>query len=69
MNVTDAVDSRKSIRAFLDKAVPNELILKLLKKASRSPSGGNLQPWRVFVINNQSMTDFLEFPKKQTTNL
>lgn len=64
MNVTDAVDSRKSIRAFLDKAVPNELILKLLKKASRSPSGGNLQPWRVFVINNQSMTDFLEFQKK-----
>ena len=39
MNVTDAVDSRKSVRAFLDKAVPNELILKLLKKASRSPSG------------------------------
>ncbi len=64
MNVTDAVDSRKSIRAFLDKAVPNELILKLLKKASRSPSGGNLQPWRVFVINNQSMTDFLEFQEK-----
>jgi len=64
MNVTDAVDSRKSVRAFLDKAVPNELILKLLKKASRSPSGGNLQPWRVFVINNQSMTDFLEFQKK-----
>ena len=32
MNVTDAVDSRKSVRTFLDKAVPNELILKTLKK-------------------------------------
>jgi nitroreductase len=64
MNVTDAVDSRKSIRAFLNKPVPNELISKLLQKASRSPSGGNLQPWRVFVINNHSMSDFLEFQEK-----
>jgi nitroreductase len=64
MNVTDAVNSRKSIRAFLNKPVPNELISKLLQKASRSPSGGNLQPWRVFVINNQSMSDFLEFQEK-----
>jgi len=64
MNVTDAVDSRKSIRAFLNKPVPNELISELLKKASRCPSGGNLQPWRVFVINNQSMNDFLEFQEK-----
>ncbi len=64
MNVTDAVDSRKSIRAFLNKPVPNELISELLQKASRSPSGGNLQPWRVFVINNQSMNDFLEFQEK-----
>ena len=61
MNVTDAVDSRKSIRAFLNKPVPNELISKLLQKASRSPSGGNLQPWRICVINQKSMQDFLDF--------
>ena len=42
MDVTEAVDSRKSIRAFLDKAVDDSLIKELLEKASRAASGGNL---------------------------
>lgn len=66
MNVTDAVKSRKSIREFLSKPISNSRISELLKKASRSPSGGNLQPWRVYVINNESMKRFLEFQKRWT---
>ena len=66
MNVTDAVKSRKSIREFLNKPISNSRISELLKKASRSPSGGNLQPWRVYVINNESMKRFLEFQKRWT---
>ena len=58
MQVSEAVASRKSIRAFDDKPVPNDLIKELLVKASRSPSGGNLQPWRIFVLNDESMTAF-----------
>ncbi len=63
MNVTQAVDERSSIRAFLNKPVSNELIKELLIKASRSPSGGNLQPWKIYVINDASMKNFLEFQK------
>ena len=63
MNVTQAVDERSSIRAFLNKPVSNELIKELLIKASRSPSGGNLQPWKIYVINETSMKNFLEFQK------
>jgi nitroreductase len=63
MNVSDAVNQRKSVRAFLSKKISNELIKTLLLKASRSPSGGNLQPWRIYVINEQSMADFLLFQK------
>ena len=66
MNVTDAVKSRKSIREFLNTPIPNEQISELLQKASRSPSGGNLQPWRIYVINNESMKKFLEFQKRWT---
>ena len=33
----------------------------LLEQASRSPSGGNLQPWHIYVINEASMKDFLSF--------
>ena len=64
MNVSEAVKSRKSVRKFLEKPVSNKLISELLCKASRAPSGGNLQPWKIFVINNQSMSDFLEFQSK-----
>ena len=61
MNVSDAVNARRSIRAFLDKPVSNDLIEELLRKACRAPSGGNLQPWRVFVITAETMPKFQEF--------
>ena len=61
MQVSQAVAQRKSIRAFLDKPVSDEVLRQLLEKASRAPSGGNLQPWRVFVINGDTMPTFLEF--------
>lgn len=59
MNVSDAVAARTSIRRFLDKPVSTDLIRELLEKSARAPSGGNLQPWRVFVITGEKMPDFL----------
>ena len=61
MNVTDAIFLRKSTRAFTSKPVSNELIKELLEKAARSPSGGNLQPWKIKVLNGPSMIKFLAF--------
>ena len=61
MDVSEAVDSRKSIRAFLDKAVDDSLIKELLEKTSRSASGGNLQPWQIYVINGDTMNSFHKF--------
>ena len=61
MKVSEAVLSRKSIRSFLKQSISNSLIKELLSQSSRSPSGGNLQPWRVCVINEQSMQNFLDF--------
>ena len=64
ISVSEAVDKRKSIRSFLDKPISNEVLRQLLEKASRAPSGGNLQPWKIFVINGETMTSFLNFQKK-----
>lgn len=61
MDVSEAVSSRISIRSFEAKEISNNLIEKLLKKAFRSPSGGNLQPWKIYVINGESMKKFLKF--------
>ena len=63
ISVSEAVDKRKSIRSFIDKPISNELLRQLLEKASRSPSGGNLQPWKIFVIYGETMTSFLNFQK------
>ena len=66
MDVSEAVDSRKSIRAFLDKAVDDSLIKELLEKTSRSASGGNLQPWQIYVINGDTMNSFHKFQSEWT---
>ncbi len=66
MKVSEAVLSRSSIRAFSSKPVNQSLIKSLLKKSQRAPSGGNLQPWKIFVLNKKSMKDFLLFQKKWT---
>jgi len=59
MKVSDAIFSRSSVRAFTKKPVDSLLIKSLLEQSSRAPSGGNLQPWKIYVLNNQSMIDFL----------
>lgn len=58
MQVSDAVMARRSIRAFLDTPVSDAQVAELLSKAARAPSGGNLQPWRVFVLNGAARSRF-----------
>lgn len=61
MDVTEAVRARKSIRAFLPTPVPDDTIATLLEAAARAPSGGNLQPWHVQVLNGDALGRFLSF--------
>jgi nitroreductase len=65
MNVSEAVASRHSIRAFLDQPVDSGLLRALLEKSARAPSGGNVQPWRVFLLNGDAMPRFRAFLKTQ----
>ena len=60
MDVSTAVSRRASIRAFLPTPVGDDQILALLRKASRAPSGGNVQPWRVYVVNGEATTSLVE---------
>lgn len=53
MNVSEALDTRKTCRAFLDQPVPRETLERILTRAMRAPSGGNLQPWRVYVTTGE----------------
>ena len=55
MNVTEAVAARVSIRAFKPDPVPAALVREILEAASRAPSGGNLQPWRVYALTGEPL--------------
>ncbi|MFK7894473.1 MAG: nitroreductase [Myxococcota bacterium] len=63
MDVSEAVNARKSVRRFLDQPVDTELLKELLEKSARAPSGGNLQPWRIYAISQSTMPRFLEHLK------
>lgn len=56
MNVSTAVAARRSIRRFLDRPVPPDLLREVLEKARSAPSGGNLQPWQAVVLTGGALT-------------
>ncbi|MCW9035978.1 MAG: nitroreductase [Rhodospirillales bacterium] len=58
MTAIDTILNRKSIRRFLPTQVPKELIEKVLALASRAPSGTNVQPWKVYVLQGEVRNNF-----------
>jgi nitroreductase len=48
--VDEAITTRQSVRAFLPTPVERATVEQLLAVASRSPSGSNIQPWKVRVV-------------------
>lgn len=60
MDVLEAIQSRKSIRAFKPNPVPLKTVDKILEIAQRAPSGTNTQPWHIYVCAGdvkQAITD------------
>lgn len=55
MNVIDAVNARMSVRRFTAEPVDDAVLRSLVHDAARAPSGGNLQPWRIYVVNGAGM--------------
>lgn len=60
MNVTEAVQSRRSVRAFLDKPVPQAVLREAITLAARAPSGGNVQPWHLFAVTGEPQRQIAE---------
>lgn len=55
MTYDEVVLGRRSIRGYLDKPVPKELIAEILTLAMRSPSSMNTQPWHFHVITGEPL--------------
>ena len=55
MEVIEAIMARHSVRAFSSRPVPRETIMKIMEAATCSPSGGNGQPWEVFITSGATI--------------
>ena len=54
MDAIEAIFTRRSVRKYLDKPVPEELVQKLLAAAMQAPSARNQQPWQFVVIDDRA---------------
>jgi nitroreductase len=57
MNIIEALTQRKSVRAFQDREVSREKIIRILKAARHAPSGTNAQPWQVAVVTGKKKAE------------
>ena len=57
--VERVVFTRRSVRNFSDKPVPEPLIRRIVEAGRHAPSGGNSQPWKFIVISNKDLLDEL----------
>ncbi len=57
MDALDAMLTRRSIRAFLNRPVTEAQIETILRAGMEAPSAGNQQPWRFIVITERDRLD------------
>jgi nitroreductase len=57
MDTLTAIMSRRSIRKYSSKPIPDDLVKNLLAAGMNAPSAGNQQPWHLIVVNERKTLD------------
>ena len=57
VDVYEAVQSRQSVRGFTSRPVGRDILSRVLAAAARAPSGGNLQPWHIYVVCGDRLSE------------
>jgi nitroreductase len=55
MDYSELLKIRRSIRAYMEKRVPTDLLLEIIRESTLAPSSGNNQVWRFVIVNNMDM--------------
>jgi len=55
----ELIKTRKSVRQYLDKKIPDEDLNKILKAGYLAPSWMNSQPWKFILVQNQDTKNLL----------
>jgi nitroreductase len=53
MGLIEAINTRRSVRGFLDKPVPRETMNRIFEIALQAPSNCNVQPWKAYVASGE----------------
>ena len=64
MQLVDSIRQRRSIRQFLPKPVPDEVIQDIIAEAVWSPSWGNTQQWEMMVVTGDKLAKLREENRK-----
>jgi nitroreductase len=54
VSVVEAIETRRSVRAFLPDPINRSVLEAIFSHASRAPSGSNIQPWVAHVLTGDS---------------
>lgn len=57
INTLEAIHTRRSIRAYQDKPIPEELVTEILRAAMAAPSACNQQSWEFIVITDADIRE------------
>jgi nitroreductase len=52
MDVLEAIHTRRSVRSFLDKPLPDELLWEIIEAGTWAPSAGSMQAWEFVVVKS-----------------
>ena len=67
MDVSEALKKRRSVRAYLDKPVDDELLRRILTDAQSAPSNCNTQPWHLSIVSGAARDELEEALVKEIT--
>jgi nitroreductase len=69
MDIFEAIDQRKSIRAFKTDPIPQPFLKEILEKSLRAPSWANTQPWEFAVATGKPLEEIRAgFLEKSSTS-
>jgi len=66
---SELIKTRRSIRRFQDKPVPEDLLVKALELATWAPNGGNRQMWKFCIVTNKDLIQRIGDEVKSKTEL
>ena len=56
-DLDQSIRERRSVRGFLPKPVPRDVLEQVLGLAQHAPSNCNVQPWRVYIASGDALEE------------